>query len=201
MSKPRNLHKVALLALVLSGLGCREKTERVPESEQFLSAGKRMVLQDTEGEILFKVRKRTTHYRVYDESLRLTGRVRSAETGVRVESLSGKDSVSVQNEQLIDLPGFLRLEAMESDWAVFDSETRLVGYVGQNGSEWHFKRKWGESVEFSARPHNAGAEIVEGEKQIASSVTLTPAMALAGRISELDPLGRAALGVLLERGK
>jgi len=201
VSKPRNLGKIALLVLVLIGTGCREKTKRAPESEQFLTAGKRMVLQSPEGEILLKVRKRTTHFRVYDDALRFAGRVRNVDKDVSVEDLTGNEVQSSRNEQYVELPGFFRLEPMESEWAVFDSETRLIGYVGREGTSWHFKRKWGEAPEFLARPHGDGAQIVKGSKVVASSLRLSPAMALTGRVTELEPLGRVALAVLLERGE
>lgn len=196
MQKSRYLYPLILVSAL--ALGCRDSGESVSGPEQYLSAGKRVVLNSAEGQPLFKIRRKSRYDKVYDDDLRGVGRVWVEDATVHIKPLDGEPTSSGWSEENWSLGERVRIEPMEEAWLVWGAKNKLIGYLTHVGDVWEFRREWGEAPEWVASKEGSGAVVKTEDKVVARSTRMTPLEAICALLPDLGPLERVALSKALE---
>lgn len=206
--------KLGLLLLVVVALGaCREdrggSDRSAADYQRRLDAsGKRVLVVDPGGDPVAKLRKRTTQYKVYDETLAPVGFVAwstddNGEPTVHVRAIDGeRRPVERVSEGKFELGDDLRLERTDAGWAVFGPESKLVG-VFQRRDE-HWKLRLGDDGPTVAAEADAGQWTVsEDGKPVLEvrSTAVSEVEVLALKLDGLPMLYRVAVGAWMQRAR
>lgn len=130
---PRLLILIILLATLLGG--CARNRHQPPKRADAVlpaAAGKRVVINDENGQPTLKIRARKNAWKVYDENFRAAGFVRwTTNTAPHVENLVREKLARFQSVgntgEVFELAGHLRIEKIDAGWAVFDQNAQLLG--------------------------------------------------------------------------
>lgn len=151
------MSKTLLVAIVLLfGLsGCHRQPEPPPRFapgepmyERFTTQGSRAMISFPEEDRAFKVRRRRSHLRVYDEKMRYVGQVKhpSVSEEIQVRSPGGALLYSTKriNDHTVELEHRWRLERVHpSGWDLFDSQGELRGLFRRDeDSHWYFQDRY-----------------------------------------------------------
>lgn len=149
------MFRFLILTILLATLlgGCAQNRDFNPKQRSELytngATGKRIVITDHNNQPVLKIRARRDSWKTYDQDLRATGFVRwSSSTPstatpeqqnapsleqptLHIETIGRDKTATFQavhaNNEVFELPGHLRIEKIESGWAVFAPDAKLLG--------------------------------------------------------------------------
>ncbi len=130
---PRLLILIILMATLLGGCARnRYEPPKRPDSMLTSASGKRVVINDENGQPTLKIRARKNAWKVYDESFQAAGFIRwSDNSAPHVENLVREKLAQFkpvgENGEVFELAGHLRIEKIVAGWAVFDQHAKLLG--------------------------------------------------------------------------
>ena len=201
------------MALVTSG--CRREPPENPYApngeyfEKLDSAGERVLVVDAEQTPAIKLRKRLSHYKVYDTDMQPLGRVtwepslesRSTprQQGLAMERLGADEQVSVvkRADDVFELSGAARLERTTRGWAIYASDGEMMGSLERTDAGWKLAPTYDGAGEPLRVTQREGASVlVRGDDELlrVEGGALGELELLMQGLPGLDPLERTLLG-------
>lgn len=206
---------VVTAAVAVVTTGCRRdlpENPYAPNGEYFDkldSAGERVLLVDADRDRTMKLRKRLSHYKVYDADMQPLGRVtwepstesraEPRQDGLAMERLGADERVAVveRAEDVFELSGAARLERTTRGWAIYASDGGMMGSLERTEEGWELAPSYdgaGQPLRVSQRED--GAVLMRGDEQLlrVEGGALGELELLMQGLSGLDPLERTLLG-------
>ena len=186
--------RAVVLALVVFCSGCLTEMPLVKHRAHTVDAsGRRVLVTNTEGKVLAKVRLRSSGVRVYDADMMPIGTVTSLDGIVYRPNPEGASLALVKTEDGVwEFDQTMRIERLQTEWALFDANARLLGYLAHDGS-WSFR-----AAEGDAWTVNDGQVLQQGKSRCEARSTASSAMLLALCVESLPVQARVALAVWME---
>lgn len=184
-----------LAALVILA-GCQPERRDAPRRPVMPDAeGKRLLVVDTAGKPLGKLRIRKHNVRVYDGQMSPIGTVRADAQNLVCQPVSGAPMAFEAKNEAREFGQMLRVEPMEKGWAVFAQNAVLLGYIEYTNA-WTFRKTYSDRELWRVEKNR----VMAGQMAVceAQSLTERPAFTLALCLSDLPVEARAMLGAWME---
>lgn len=218
MHGPRHRRLLTVLFLLLSvGFvisGCRRETPENPYSpsgeyfEKLDSSGKRVLLVGPDDEERLKIRKRLSHYKVYDSDMRPLGRVnwepsadldeRPRREDLSMRRLGDEQSTSVKqrDDAVYELPGSARLERTNRGWAIFSTDGEMLGSLEPSESGWRLVASYDDPEHLRVSRREGASVLLRGDEIVlrVEGGELPELVLLMQALTQLDPLERTLIG-------
>ncbi|MGM0556545.1 MAG: hypothetical protein ACQEVA_09235 [Myxococcota bacterium] len=216
----RDFLKFALLLLVSTLVlsGCRREPPEnpyAPNGEYFDrldAAGQRILVVGPDDQAHLKLRKRLSHYKVYDSDMQPIGRIswepssevrsRPRREGLRLERIGGDGSRSIEksSEDVYELAGAARLERTNRGWAIFAAGGDVLGSLERNDDRWELARTYDGDERLRVVERDGNTVLLRGE-EVLRRVTrgeLGELELLMQGLTALGPLERTLIGAWFE---
>lgn len=200
-------HALAIIAAVAALTGCEQPLPENPYEpggkfvQQLDARGRRHLVYDRDGQVIAKLRALPTKTKVYSAQMQLLGTVEAGDELAVRRGQSTPTRFEQDGDAVVVLPGTLRIERVDSAWAVFDHEARRLGYF-----EWLADGRLALRDDYSSPPRAFGGTETEeartpaGQMVVRAAPPYPPAALLPFALEGgLDALDRFALGQWLMR--
>jgi hypothetical protein len=184
-------------ALALAGCKVSGQTPRRHKAKAPDASGRKLIVVDSSGNTLGKLRLHKDRIRVYGPDMMQFGMIARDETGLGFTPY-GQTSVqylTVDSHGIWESAESLRIEPVDRGWAVFGADATLIGYVEFSGT-WTFRSGYDDSAQWVTK----GRAVMAGAEKICTgwSAEIEPEMTLALCIEGLPLESRTLLGAWLK---
>jgi hypothetical protein len=207
---------LAAATLVLSG--CRRDPPENPYApngeyfEKLDSAGQRILVVGPDDASQLKLRKRLSHYKVYDADMQPIGRIswepssevraRPRQEGLQLEPLGSGNARSIERNSgdVYELSGAARLERTNRGWAIFSANGDMLGSLERTDTGWELASTFDGEDRLRVVERDGVSVLLRGD-DVLRRVTrgeLGELELLMQGLTTLDPLERTLVGAWFE---
>ncbi|MEZ4459735.1 MAG: hypothetical protein R3E66_08380 [bacterium] len=186
--------RAIVLAAVVFCSGCLTEMPTAKHRAHTVGAtGRRVLVTNAEGKIVGKVRLRSTGVRVYGDDLVPIGTVSSSD-GIAFHPFpeGAKQTLAKTEADVWEFDQSMRIERTQSDWALFDANAQLLGYLNHDGG-WSFRGAAGDTWTV-----NEGKVLDQGKVRCEARSTGSSEMLLALCVDALPVQARVALALWMQ---